>query len=166
MRNTVIIRCLINTMNTLDLLVLTASKIEASRVIRLQANIISYESLEWSHNGRNGVSNHQPHQCLFNRLFVKENIKAPRHWPLCGECYWPFVRGIPAQMASNAENVSIWWRHSCNGHSTLNFFSNTLLTPLPKLVLAHCHPVRKRNKIYQTRTKIERSLDLHIPLFM
>ena len=22
-----------------------------------------------------------------------------------------FVRGIPAQMASNAENVSIWWRH-------------------------------------------------------
>ena len=22
-----------------------------------------------------------------------------------------FVREIPAQMASNAENVSIWWRH-------------------------------------------------------
>ena len=22
-----------------------------------------------------------------------------------------FVWGIPAQMASNAENVSIWWRH-------------------------------------------------------
>ena len=34
---------------------------------------------------------------------IKENIKVPRHWPLCGE--------FPAQMASNAENVSIRWRH-------------------------------------------------------
>ena len=32
-----------------------------------------------------------------------KNITAPRHWPLCGE--------FPAQMASDAENVSIWWRH-------------------------------------------------------
>ena len=38
---------------------------------------------------------------------IKENIKAPRHWPLCGE----FTGDSPAQMASNAENVSIWWRH-------------------------------------------------------
>ena len=44
--------------------------------------------LQWRHNGRDGVSNHQPHQCLLNRLFgaqIKENIKALRHWPLCGE---------------------------------------------------------------------------------
>ena len=46
---------------------------------------------------------------LFIRAHIKENIKAPRHWPLCGE----FIvdRWSPAQMASNAENVSIWWRH-------------------------------------------------------
>ena len=25
-------------------------------------------SLQWRHNGRDGVSNHQPHDCLFNRL--------------------------------------------------------------------------------------------------
>ena len=40
------------------------------------------------HNERDGVSNHQPSDCLLNRLFktqTKENIKAPRHWPLCGE---------------------------------------------------------------------------------
>ena len=39
----------------------------------------------------------------------QENIKAPRHWPLCGE-----VTGtgeFPAQRTSNAEKVSIWWRH-------------------------------------------------------
>ena len=40
----------------------------------------------------------------FIQLQIKENIKAPRHWPLYGE--------FPAQMASNAENVSIWW---CGG---------------------------------------------------
>ena len=26
-------------------------------------------SLQWRHNGRIGVSNHQPHDCLLNRLF-------------------------------------------------------------------------------------------------
>ena len=31
----------------------------------------------------------------------------PRHWPLCGELTGEF----PAQRASNAENVSIWWCH-------------------------------------------------------
>ena len=44
--------------------------------------------LQWCHNEHVGVSNRQPHDCLLNRLFkaqIKENIKAPRHWPLCGE---------------------------------------------------------------------------------
>ena len=40
---------------------------------------------------------------------LEENIKAPRHWPLCGE--FTGDREFPAQMASNAEIVSIWWRH-------------------------------------------------------
>ena len=39
----------------------------------------------------------------------KKNIKAPCHWALCGE--FTGDRWIPTQMASNAENVSIWWRH-------------------------------------------------------
>ena len=44
--------------------------------------------LEWRHNERDGVSNHQLHDCLLNSLFkaqIKASIKAPRHWPLCGE---------------------------------------------------------------------------------
>ena len=41
--------------------------------------------LQWRHNGRDSVSNHQPHGCLLNQTQIKENIKAPRHWPLCGE---------------------------------------------------------------------------------
>ena len=40
---------------------------------------------------------------------IKENIKAPRHWHLCGE--FTETGEFPAQRASNEENVSIWWRH-------------------------------------------------------
>ena len=44
-------------------------------------------TLQWRQNERDGDSDHQPHDCVLNRLFgqIKENIKAPRHWPLCGE---------------------------------------------------------------------------------
>ena len=49
----------------------------------------------------------------FIRVQIKENIKIPRNWPLCGEFTgdrW-IPREFPAQMVSNAKNVSIWWRH-------------------------------------------------------
>ena len=39
-------------------------------------------TLQWRHNERDGVSNHKPNRCLLE---------------------------FPAQMVSNAENVSIWW---------------------------------------------------------
>ena len=39
----------------------------------------------------------------------QRNIKFPRHWPLCEE--FTGTGEFPAQMPSNAENVSIWWRH-------------------------------------------------------
>ena len=50
---------------------------------------------------------------LFAQLFIqaqiKENIKAPRHWPLCGE--FTVDHWIPRKKANNTENVSIWLRH-------------------------------------------------------
>ena len=48
----------------------------------------------------------------FIQAYIKENIKAPRHWPLCGE--FTGTGEFPAQRVSNAENVSIWWRHHAN----------------------------------------------------
>ena len=45
----------------------------------------------------------------FIQAQIKENIKAPRHWPLRGN---PPVTGkFPAQRARNTENVSVWWHH-------------------------------------------------------
>ena len=68
--------------------------------------------LQWRHNGRDGVLNHQPHDCLFSHLFRRRSkkISKPRVAGLCAGNS-PVTGEFPAQMASNAENVSFWWRH-------------------------------------------------------
>ena len=68
--------------------------------------------LRWRHNKKDGVSNHQPHDCLFNRLFGRRSKKTPKP-RVTGLCAGnsPGTGEFPAQMASNAETVSIWWRH-------------------------------------------------------
>ena len=53
----------------------------------------------------------------FIQTQIKENIKAPRHWPLCGE--FTGTGEFPAQRASYAENVSILWRHHVTGQWSL-----------------------------------------------
>ena len=35
-------------------------------------------ALQWRHNGHDGVSNYQPHECLLNRLFGRRSKKAPK----------------------------------------------------------------------------------------
>ena len=69
-------------------------------------------TLRWRHNGRDSVSNHQPHVCLLNRLFRRRSKKTSklRVTGLCAGIS-PETGEFPAQKASNAENVSIWWRH-------------------------------------------------------
>ena len=69
-------------------------------------------SLQWHHNGHNGLSNHQPQDCLLNRLFRHRSKKTSK-LRVTGLCAGnSLVTGeFPAQMASNAENVLIWWGH-------------------------------------------------------
>ena len=69
-------------------------------------------SLQWCHNGRDSVSNHQPHDCFLNRLFRRRSKKTSklRDTGLCAGNS-PGTGEFPAQRASNAEDVSIWWRH-------------------------------------------------------
>ena len=69
-------------------------------------------SLRWRHNGHDGVSNNLPHHCLLSRLFGCRSKKTSK-LRVTGLCAGnsPGTGGFPAQMASNAENISIWWRH-------------------------------------------------------
>ena len=60
-------------------------------------------SLLWRHNGQDSVSNHQPRHCLLSRLFGHRSNKKKSKLRVTGLCAGEF----PAQMASNAENISI-----------------------------------------------------------
>ena len=73
-------------------------------------------SLRWRHNGRDSVSNHQPHDCLPNRLFRRRS-KTTSKLCVTGLCAGnsPGTGEFPAQMASNTGNVYIWWRHHVVG---------------------------------------------------
>ena len=63
-------------------------------------------SLQWRHNWSQITSLIIVHSTVYSGAYQRK-IKAPRHWPLCGE----FTGEFSPQMASNAENGSIWWRH-------------------------------------------------------
>ena len=68
-------------------------------------------TIQWRHNERDGVSNRQPHDYLLNRLFRCKSKKTSklRVTGLCARIHrWPVNS---PQMASDAEHVSIWWRH-------------------------------------------------------
>ena len=68
-------------------------------------------TLQWRHNDYDSVSNHQPHDCLLGRLFRHRSKKTSK-LRVTGLCAGnSSVTGeFPAQMASNAENVSFWRR--------------------------------------------------------
>ena len=78
--------------------------------VYLDQNIVI--ALQWHHDEGDGGSNHQPHDYLLNRLFRIGAYKKSklRVTGLC-EGNSPVTGEFPAQRASNAENVSIWWRH-------------------------------------------------------
>ena len=71
-----------------------------------------WHTLWWRHNGRDSASSHPPHGCLLNCLFRRRSKKTSK---LCvtGLSAWnsPGTGEFPTQMASNAENISIWWSH-------------------------------------------------------
>ena len=75
-------------------------------------SLVWRQTLQWRHNERDGDSNHQPHNCLLNRLFRRRSKKTSklRVTGLCAGIS-PVTGEFPGQMASHAENVFIWWRH-------------------------------------------------------
>ena len=71
-----------------------------------------FYSLHWRHDERDGVSNHRRLDCLLNRSLMCRSKKTSklRVTGLC-EGNSPVTGEFPTQRASNAGNVSIWWRH-------------------------------------------------------
>ena len=100
--------------------------------LRQICEVSSHSSLQWRHNEPNGTSNHHPHNCLHNRLFRRRSKKTskPCVTGLC-EGNSPVTGEFPAQMASNAENVSIWWRHHDEGEK---YEKHSIVSKAPRCV--------------------------------
>ena len=79
---------------------------------RYNERVLTLISLRWRHNEPDGVSNHQPYDCLHKRLFSPASLTCEGNSPVTGE--------FLAQRASNAENVSIWWRHHMKQHYSVH----------------------------------------------
>ena len=86
-----------------------------------------FNSIQWRHNEHYSVSNHQPHDCLLNRLFGRRSKKISK-FRVNGLCAGnsPMTGEIPAQMASKEENVSIW----CRYHVVLRCCSTRAYSPV------------------------------------
>ena len=80
--------------------------------LNIYMGIIWPLALQWRHNECDGVSNRQCLDCSLNRLFRRRSKKTSK-LRVTGLCTGnsPATGEFPAQKASNAENVSIWWRH-------------------------------------------------------
>ena len=96
--------------------------------------------LRWRHNHHDGVSNHQPHGCLLNRLFRRRSkcfnlmtssctsgttIMA-NYWRLCyhieAERKWPtFEERIFANTFSSMEIVAFWLKFHLNMFTRVKF---------------------------------------------
>ena len=106
-------------------------------------------TLHWRHNGRDGVSNHQPHDGLLNRLFRRRSKKTSK-LRVTGFCEGnsPMTGEFPAQRASYAENISIWWHH----HDPMHFENASVMIVASGVVyllvdttvwsVSHCNIVR------------------------
>ena len=82
-----------------------------------------HKTLHCLHNKLNGVPNNQPHDCLLNRLLRRRSKKTSK-LRVTGLSAWnsPVTGEFPAQGTSNAEHVSIWWRHHDTKRFDIAFF--------------------------------------------
>ena len=79
---------------------------------------------------------------------IKENIKAPRHWPLCGE-----FTGT-GEFPQKEPDVSIWWRHQGSIHRFRSVWRS-----LHPCVLSHCDAATAFNQ-WQRNFQMKTALSL------
>ena len=91
-------------------------------------------TLQWRHNERDCVSNHRRLDCILNPL-VRRRSKKTSKLRVTGLCVGnsPGTGEFPAQIASNAENVSIWWRH--HEHEAICWNSCSYSTQLASITI-------------------------------
>ena len=109
-------------------------------------------ALQWRHNGYDSVSNHQPRDCLLNRLFRRRPKKTSK-LRVTGFCAGnsPGTGDFPAQMASNAENypfdhaIMVWHFTACLVQEHVSLRHRAVKNKL--IFISRYHLARKRKMI-------------------
>ena len=72
-------------------------------------------TFRWRHNGCDGVSNHQPHDCLHKRVFRRRS-KETSKFRVTGLCERNSLGAVnsPHKRPVTRKYVAIWWRHHEN----------------------------------------------------
>ena len=119
---------------------LTHSKPSRAASSRAVFYATDQHTLQRRHNECDSVSDHQPHDCLLNRLFGRRSKKTSklRVTGLC-EGKSPGTGEFPAQIASNAENVSIGWRHHVRGRRSIKSWQRTSILWITPVYLGLVH---------------------------
>ena len=87
-------------------------------------------SWQWRHNGCDGVSNHQPHHCVLNRVFWRRSKKTSKLRVTGLKWNLPVTGEFPApQMASKEWNISISWRNHDAFRGILGFYMRKTCVP-------------------------------------
>ena len=105
-----------------------------------------------------GVLNHQPHDCLLNFLSRHRSKKIAK-LRVTGLCAGnsPVTGEFPAQKASNAENVSIWWRH----HVFLPFCCCLFMLPMDTGAAIRLPPMHAKQSLNNMEIVLHESMKLH-----
>ena len=112
------------------------------------SHVTLLSSLQWRNNELDGVSNHQPHDCLLKRLFKRRSKKSSKlrvTGLYAGNS--PVTNYFHVQITSNAENVSILWRHHIH-----SFLATRILC---FLFNTSCHPAGITGAIILPHSRIQ-----------
>ena len=95
--------------------VLIFKRIKCVPTMQYRTTMYGVHRKQWRHNERVDISYNRGLDCLLIRLFRRKSKRTSklRVTGLC-EGNSPGTGEFPAQRTSNAENVSIWWRHHEN----------------------------------------------------
>ena len=97
------------------------------------------DTLQWRHNERDGVSNRRRPHCLLTCWF-RRRWKKTSKLRVTGAGNSPVTGEFPAQKASYAENVSIWWCHheTCDANCGIRTYTQSQTDGQCKLIYERC----------------------------
>ena len=109
-------------------------------------------TLHLRHNDHDGVSSHQPQSYLLNRWLRRQSKKTSK-LRATGLCVGnlPGTGEFPALMASNAENVSIWWRHDFLTPTHRYIYTKLIHTKYHEWILRSSVEIDHRNRFENFR---------------